>query len=144
MNVTEHSKKGSADEVSLLRLYLLRGGYLLVVVGLGITLWPEFINRSESWELKEGVVQCMLFAFWALCVLGLRYPLQMLPVLLWEVAWKSVWLIVVALPLWASGQMDDSTMGTVNACLLVLIFPFVIPWRFVFANYAKKRGDRWV
>jgi len=92
----------------------------------------------------EGVVQCMLLAFWALCVLGLRYPLKMLPVLLWELAWKSVWLILVALPIWASGQMDDSTMETVNACLLVLIFPFVIPWRFVFANYAKKRGDRWV
>jgi hypothetical protein len=144
MNMTEHSKMGSADEVSLLRLYLLRGGYLLVVVGLGITVWPEVINRSGSWELMEGVVQCMLLAFWALCVLGLRYPLQMLPVLLWELAWKSVWLIVVALPIWASGHMDDSTMETVTTCLLVLIFPFVIPWRFVFANYAKKRGDRLV
>lgn len=143
MNVTEQSKKESPVEVSLLRLYLLRGGYLLIVVGLGITEWPEFINRSGSWELMEGVVQCMLLAFWALCVLGLRYPLQMLPVLLWEVAWKTVWLIVVALPIWASGQMDDSTMDTVIACLLVVVFPFVIPWRFVFVNYVKKPGDRW-
>lgn len=144
MNVTEQSKKGLPGEVSLLRLYLLRGGYLLIVVGLGITKFPEFINRSGSWGLMEGVVQCMLLAFWALCVLGLRYPLQMLPVLLWEVAWKTVWLIVVALPIWASGQMDDSTIDTVNACLLVVVFVFVIPWRFVFANYVKKLGDRWV
>jgi hypothetical protein len=144
MNVTEQSKKVSPSEVSLLRLYLLRGGYLLIVVGLGITKWPEFINRSGSWELMEGIVQCMLLAFWALCVLGLRYPLQMLPVLLWELAWKTVWLIIVALPIWTSGRMDDATMDMVTANLWVVVFPFVIPWRFVFANYAKKHGDRWV
>ncbi|MCC3373768.1 hypothetical protein [Cohnella sp. REN36] len=144
MNVTEQSKKVSPNEVSLLRLYLLRGGYLLIVVGLGITKWPEFFNRSGSWELMEGIVQCMLLAFWALCVLGLRYPLQMLPVLLWELAWKTVWLIIVALPIWTSGRMDDATMDMVTANLWVVIFPFVIPWRYVFANYAKKRGGRWV
>lgn len=139
----EYTRNGSAGEVSLLRLYLLRGLYLLVVVGLGIQVWPGIINQSGSWELMEGVVQCMLLAFWALCVLGLRYPLQLLPVLLWEVAWKSVWLILVALPIWASGQMDDVTMETVAASLLVVIFPFIIPWRFVFAHYVRKRGDRW-
>ncbi|KIL38124.1 hypothetical protein SD70_28430 [Gordoniibacillus kamchatkensis] len=144
MNVTEQSKKVSPSEVSLLRLYLLRGGYLLIVVGLGITKWPEFINRSGSWELMEGIVQCMLLAFWALCVLGLRYPLQMLPVLLWELAWKTVWLIIVALPIWTSGRMDDATMDMVTANLWVVVFPFVIPWRFVFANYVRKLGDRWV
>lgn len=144
INMTEHSKMRLADKVTLLRLYLLRGGYLLVVVGLGIKIWPEVINRSGSWELMDGVVQCMLLAFWALCVLGLRYPLQMLPVLMWELAWKSIWLILVALPIWASGHMDAPTMEMAITILWVVIFPFIIPWRFVFANYVKKRGDRWV
>lgn len=142
-NMTEDNKMGSAGEVSLLRLHLLRGFYLLVVVGLGLKVWPGVINRSESWELMEGVVQCMLVAFWALSILGLRYPLQMLPVLLWELAWKSVWLIIIVLPMWISGQMDDSTTETAITCLWVVILPFVIPWRFVFINYVKKRGDRW-
>nr|AYQ75729.1 hypothetical protein EAV92_18705 [Cohnella candidum] len=130
-------------EVSLLRLYLLRLGYLIVVVGLGLNVWPEIINRSGSWELMEGVVQCMLLAFWSLCVLGLRYPLQVLPVLLWEVAWKTVWLLLVALPVWTSGQIDDATMEMAISILWVVIFPFLIPWRFVFANYVKKRGNLW-
>jgi hypothetical protein len=135
------------NEVSLLRLYLLRALYLLIVMGLAIVQWPEvlhqFINQEKSWELMEGVVACMLTAFSALSILGLRYPLQMLPLLLWELVWKSIWLIVVALPLWSAGQMDESTWATVSACLIVVIFPFVIPWRFVFAHYVKKRGDRW-
>ncbi|SES46152.1 hypothetical protein [Psychrobacillus sp. OK032] len=133
-------------EVSLFRLYLLRALYLLIVVGLGIVQWPEvinqFIQQENSWELMDGVVACMLTAFSLLSILGLRYPLQMLPLLLWELVWKSIWLIVVALPLWSAGQMDESTLATAYACLMVVIVPFVIPWRFVFAHYVKKRGDR--
>ncbi|MDQ0193062.1 hypothetical protein [Paenibacillus wynnii] len=131
------------NEVSLFRLYLLRGLYLLIIVGLGIVVWPGVIHQEEPWELMEGVVACMLAAFSALSVLGLRYPLQMLPLLLWELVWKSIWLIVVALPLWFSGQMDESTWATASSCLLVVIFPFVIPWRYVFTHYVKKHGDRW-
>ena len=134
-------------EVSLFRLYLLRALYLLIIVGLGIVWWPEvihqFIYQEKSWELMEGVVASMLTAFSVLSILGLRYPLQMLPLLLWELVWKSIWLIVVALPLWSAGQMDESTWATAYACLMVVIVPFVIPWRFVFAHYVKKRGDRW-
>ncbi|MGG4142482.1 hypothetical protein ABEW34_05065 [Paenibacillus algorifonticola] len=135
------------NEVSLLRLYLLRALYLLVVVGLGIVQWPvvieQIIHQEKSWELMDGVVACMLTSFSILSILGLRYPLQMLPLLLWELGWKSIWLIVVALPLWTAGQMDESTWETASACLLVVIFPFIIPWRYVFANYVKKRGERW-
>jgi len=32
----------------------------------------------------EAAVACMLAAFLALSVLGSRYPLQMLPLLMWE------------------------------------------------------------
>ncbi|TFE22815.1 hypothetical protein [Cohnella luojiensis] len=131
------------NEVSLFRLYLLRAMYLLIVVGLGIVVWPGVIYREEPWELMEGVVQCILVAFSALSVLGLRYPLQMLPLLLWELVWKLIWLIVVALPLWSAGQMDESTLAIASSCLWVVIIPFVIPWRYVFAHYVKKRGDRW-
>src|SRR4051812_22940326 len=141
--MNSNKKTAKMNEVSLFRLYLLRMLYLLIVVGLGIVQWPEVIHQEKSWELMEGVVACMLTAFSALSVLGLRYPLQMLPLLLWELVWKSIWLIVVALPLWSAGQMDESTWATASASLIVVIVPFVIPWRFVFAHYVKKRGDRW-
>jgi hypothetical protein len=145
MNQSKNTAK--MNEVSLFRLYLLRALYLFIVVGSAIVRWPEVIqqviHQEKSWELMDGVVACMLTAFSVLSILGLRYPLQMLPLLLWELVWKSIWLIVVALPLWLSGQMDESTWATASACLLVVIVPFVIPWRFVFEHYVKKRGDRW-
>jgi hypothetical protein len=132
------------NEVSLFRLYLLRALYLLVVVGLGMMIWPGVIHRNQPWELMEGVVACMLAAFSLTAALGLRYPLQMLPVLFWELLWKSIWLGVVAFPLWRSGQMDAATRETASNCLMVVIIPFIIPWRYVFDRYVKKPAERWL
>jgi hypothetical protein len=70
------------NEVSLFRLYVLRAMYLFIAVGLGVYLWPGVLNPQKHWELMEGQASCMLAAFSLLCVLGLRFPLQMLPVLL--------------------------------------------------------------
>jgi hypothetical protein len=76
--------------------------------------------------------------------LGIRYPLQMLPMLLFELLWKAIWLLAVALPLWSAHHLDPDTMDTVNACLMgVVLCLIVIPWPYVLANYAKKPGDRW-
>jgi ABC-2 type transport system ATP-binding protein len=90
--------------------------------------------------VRESIVKGMI-AY--VNILGLRYPLQMIPVLLWELLWKTLWLLIAALPLWTSGQMNDATRETVISCLLVVIFPFVIPWRYMLANYVKKQGNRW-
>ncbi|MDB5756141.1 MAG: hypothetical protein JWR56_2569 [Massilia sp.] len=131
------------NEVSLFRLYLLRAMYLLVSIGLGLVVWPQILFQSKPWELKEGVVFRMLGAFHLMAVLGLRYPLQMLPALLWELSWKVIWLGVVALPQWSAGTIDTSTRATAGDCLWVVILPFVIPWGYVYQHYLKKPGDRW-
>ena len=141
-HMPQHASTG-INKVSLVRLYLLRALYLLIVVGLGVVVWRDIVQRDRPWELMEGVVACMLAAFSALSVLGLRHPLQMLPLLLWELAWKSIWLLAVALPLWLTGQMDEAAWATTSACLMVVIIPFVIPWRHVLAHCVMKRGDRW-
>ncbi|QDQ25381.1 hypothetical protein FNU76_02870 [Chitinimonas arctica] len=131
-------------EISLFRLYLLRAMYLFIVVGFGLFMWPSILRNHQSWELMEGVVNCMLVAFWTLSVLGLRYPLQMLPILLWELIWKSLWLLAVALPQWSSGHMDQATQANVIACAVVVLIPFVIPWRYFITHYLKKAGDPWL
>jgi len=76
-------------------------------------------------------------------LLGVRYPLQMLPVLLFEVGWKAIWTAVVVLPLWRTGQLDAATLQVFYACLVVLIVVAVIPWRYVVSQYVMKQGDPW-
>ncbi len=135
------------NEVSLFRLYLLRAVYLFIAVGLAVFKLPGVIEQAVSpdgsWELMEGVVACMQVTFGLLALLGLRYPLQMLPVLLWEMIWKSLWLLIVALPLWRSGQMDEATLTTAYNCMVGIIVPIAMPWSYVFAQYIRKPGDRW-
>jgi hypothetical protein len=86
----------------------------------------------------------MLAAMPLLALLGLRYPLKMLPLLFFEMLWKAIWLVLVALPLWtAHRSIDADTQQTIQACLMVAIFPFLIPWRYVFTTFVLQPGDRW-
>jgi hypothetical protein len=137
----------SRPDVSLVQLYLLRAAYLLLVVGLGLSVWPPLIRR-EPWALTlcpwNGVGNSLLAALSVLAILGLRYPLKMLPLLLFEVTWKSIWLLGVALPTWTTHSPIDADMAqTIQACFMAIVFPIVIPWRYVFASFAQHAGDRW-
>ena len=83
------------SEVSLARLYALRAMYLLVVVGGAIVFLPQLIGHEQT---ARGVIPSMLAGVWVLACFGLRYPLQMLPLLLFELVWKTIWLIDYGLP----------------------------------------------
>ncbi len=129
-----------SEEASMFRLYLMRLLYLLNFALLGLDVWPVIINHKGEWDPMHGVA----FSFWAalsaLSGLGLRYPLRMLPLLLLQLFYKSVWLIAVALPLSSAGRSTNLTKPFVIGIVLDLI---VIPWPYVLANYVKKPGDRW-
>ncbi len=129
--------------ISLFRLYALRAAYLIVAGGIALTIWPLLINHKPEWPLMNGVVCSLLAAVSVLAALGIRYPLQMLPVLLFEILWKAIWLIAVALPLWRADALDARTMETVRDCLPVVILVAVMPWRYAIARFVSSPGDRW-
>lgn len=130
-------------EVSLFRLYLLRGVYLLIAVAQGLNTWPGIFQSDRVWGLEEGLIMSMMGALTALSWLGLRYPLQMLPLLLWEVFFKTMWLVVVALPAWLNGRFDASMVMPAIACGMVVIVYIAIPWDYVVSNYILRKGDPW-
>jgi hypothetical protein len=130
-------------DVSVYRLFALRAGYLLLAAGLAATVWPLLIDHSPQWPLMNGVVCSMLAAVSIIAAFGIRYPLQMLPILLFEVAWKSIWLIAVALPLWSANQLDARTWETVSDCLVAAILIPLIPWRYVISHYVTRPGEAW-
>ena len=139
----DRQDSAAAAQVWPPRLYALRAGYLLLGAGLAVTEWPSLLRGSQSWPLMEGVVHCMLAALPILTFVGIRYPVQMLPLLLFESAWKLIWLAVVALPLWITDRMDQATWNVAFACLFVVVVLAVIPWRYVTAHYGTERGERW-
>ena len=91
------------SEVSLWRLYLLRGMYLLLAVGLALMVWPSIIAPPDSIANAKTVIRSLLGALALLSVLGLRYPLKMLPLLLFELLWKVIWVVAFALRMWLAG-----------------------------------------
>lgn len=131
-------------EVSLFRLYVLRLLYLMISLFLGSQVGPALIHHTAHWDVMHGVGFATLGALSVLSLLGLRYPLQMLPLIFFEVGWKTIWLLAVALPLILAHQVDPNTQESIKACAIgIVLFPLMVPWGYVFANYVKKRGDRW-
>jgi hypothetical protein len=132
-------------ELSIMRLYVLRATYLLVGVGLGVEIWPLILHSAAVPPAHmQGVVRAMLTAVSLLALLGVRYPLQMLPLLLFEFTWKAVWVLAIGFPLWRAGHLDAATGDTWTTCLVSLVlFVLVIPWGHVLRHYARARGDRW-
>ena len=130
-------------EVSLARLYTLRICYLFLVFGLGLMVGPIVLHHTPEYASAHGI-QCSLFA--GLCVtalLGLRYPVKMIPLLLFELTWKAIYLIAFALPLWSAHQINPATAEDIQSVLMVVILIPLIPWLYVFENYFLKHGDRW-
>jgi hypothetical protein len=80
------------SELSPRRMNVVRFGYAFLGVGLSIVKWPIRIQDAASLPVMEGVVACLLTAMSLLAFLGLRYPVGMLPILLFEVAWKLIWI----------------------------------------------------
>src|SRR5688572_1978184 len=130
--------------VSLFRLYLLRAAYLLIVVGLGLMIWPKLLNPPQNVEHMRGVVWALLGTVGVLAAFGLRYPLRMLPVLLFELVWKTTWLVAIGLPHWMNNTFTAATASTWNDNVFgIALCLVVIPWRYVWTHYVKQAGDPW-
>jgi hypothetical protein len=127
---------------SLRRLYAMRGGYLLMGLGLALVKWPLLADASTM-PLYEGVTLSLLTAMSLLAFLGLRYPVKMLPVLLFESLWKLLWLGLVALPNAAAGTLDQAMTEVLVNCSLIVVIAAVTPWRHVWSQLARAAGDRW-
>jgi hypothetical protein len=124
-----------AQEVSLARIYVLRAAYLLLVVGLGGMIVPDVVSHPV---ISRGVIPSLLGAVWVLAFVGLKYPLEMLPLLMFEFAWKSIWMLAYGLPQWSAGQLPTTfAEDSFNIGLGVILMPLVIPWGYVYRHYIK-------
>lgn len=131
------------SDITTLRLYLLRAMYLLMAAGLAITVWPGILVPGEVSHMGS-VVRSMLGALALMSLWGLRYPVQMLPILLFEFAWKVIWVVAFGLGPWLDGTLDPARQETFFACLMgIVLVPIAVPWGYVLRHYIRAAGDRW-
>ncbi|WP_395374694.1 hypothetical protein [Marinicella sp. W31] len=127
------------SEVSTWRLYAMRFLYLLTFIGIGFSSWSAIISPGpEAWDPLHGVA----FSFWAayatLMLFGVFIPLRMLPLLLLQLLYKSIWLLGVGLPLYSAGPLDANTQDLFYACAIgATLDLLIIPWPYVYKYYIK-------
>lgn len=131
------------NAVPVWRLNALRAVYALIAIAMGAMTWPAILMHSGDWSFLGGVVKCMLGALTLLSLVGIRYPLQMLPLLFWELVWKTIWLFAVALPAWMANSINAEMAEDIFATALVVLVYAAIPWRYVFDHYVTRHGDSW-
>jgi hypothetical protein len=131
------------DRLPTFRLNMMRAGYLLMAVGLIIVKWPLLLHAA-SMPVMDGAIVCILTAMSLLALVGLRYPIGMLPILLFEVLWKVLWLAIVALPHLIADDMDEATGELMFSVLFVIAILAVTPWDYVWKRFVTGRGDNWI
>ncbi len=93
------------------------------------TVFSNDLAYSEAIRL----VGALWGAIFILSILGLFFPRQMSLVLLFQLIYKSTWLLFVALPALVNHQPYPKSMA-VFFIVWVLILPFVIPWNVLFGQ----------
>ena len=131
-------------DVSMIRLYVLRVSYLIMTIGIFVQFWPNILHHPVDVENIRGALRCALGTVGVLALIGIRYPLKMLPVLFFELIWKSIWVLSFGLPRWRANVWDADTKDTWNTCVAsVIFFLIIIPWGYVWRHWIVERGDPW-
>ena len=86
------------DGVRRINVYLLRVLYLLMATLLAMDVWTYIFGHQGLWDNREGIVWSVWAGFSTLAILGVFHPLKMIPILLLEIFYKTLWLILVAYP----------------------------------------------
>jgi len=132
------------EHLSSVRINLLRGVFLLIAIAMGVQIWPGIMRHPSDVEHMRGVSRSFLGALTLLSLLGVRYPVKMLPLLFFEFTWKAIWVASFGIPLWINHQLTPDTADTLKACLMgVVLVPLVLPWDYVVRTYVREAGDPW-
>ena len=135
----------SRPELPLYRLYVLRASYLLIGLAQGSRTWPAILAiTTRPWDFWHGVGMSFLGALTLLCFLGVRYPVRMMPLLIFEFTWKLIWVLAAWLPPYLGHTLDPDIADSFSGIFLgVVIVPLVLPWGYLWKTYVTTPGDRW-
>ncbi len=131
--------KRGEHEVSLVRLYVLRAVALFFAVDGLFTKLPDVIHPDPA---SRGIIASLLAGLWVSSFLTVRYPLRMMPIFLFEIVWKTLWLIDYGAPQWLAGT-GSPRLG--RDLFEIGFFPLpialIIPWGYVWRRFVKRTAD---
>ena len=107
--------------------------------GLGMVFVPDLVISMLKFPNQDPIVfgafGCMLIASGILAILGLRSPLKFVPLLLFQLFYKTIWFVAVLLPFLLANEMQ------MYVVVFILIFAsyiigdlIAIPFSYIFAR----------
>ncbi len=129
---------------STVRWGWLRFMYVYTIVGaggfgLGLLAIPGTIRSVAGTPSGDavtvGVTGSLYLAFGLVSILGLRAPLQCVPVLLMQLVYKVVWFVAVLLPLLVAGKVPAYALVVAGVFATYVIGDLIaIPFARLFAK----------
>ena len=123
-------------EVSPARLFVLRAFCILFFLAGPFIALPDVIAPDPA---SRGLMSSIVAGFWVMSILGLRDPLRIMPIFLFEFAWKMIWLLAFGLPRWWSGAAAPhlrQDLWEIGAFPFLLVL--IIPWGYVWRHYIRR------
>lgn len=131
------------DGVRSIHLVLLRVLYLLMVLFVATDAWGTILRHEGGWDPTRAVAWCVWATYPTLALLGLWHPLRMLPLLLFTIGYKALWLAVVAWPLWRAGTLAGSPAeGMAMVFLWTPLAVVAVPWGYVWRHFVLPARPR--
>jgi hypothetical protein len=114
-----------------------------MAIVLGTEQWSYLLGGTAEWSDWKGLGHSMLATLGLLAVAGVFHPLKLLPLMLFELFWKSVWLLAVALPAWLEGRLVPDIVNVRASCVGIGILMVLVPWQYVWWRYIKQPIEPW-
>jgi hypothetical protein len=124
------------EGVPRFNVYLLRLLFALTLLFVGSDSWGGIVRHHGPWDPVRAAAVCMWAGYSLLSLFGIFRPLRWLPIVLFEIVYKTTWLIVVAWPLWRANALWGTPAGEMAAAFLWLPLALIAtPWKYVFETY---------
>lgn len=132
-----------APAVPLWKTWGLRLFFAGLVFVIGRWQLIYILEGPSDWTPWRGVGHSFLFALAILSIGGMFRPLALLPIMIFEIVWKVVWLLAVALPLWMAGEQIPGVVSIKGSIIGSCLIATVIPWKYVWWRYFKQPLEPW-
>lgn len=124
------------DSVRPIQIYLLRLVFALTFVFVGTSSWSAIAGHTGEWKPLSAVAFSVWAAYSTLSVLGIFKPLRMLPLIAFQIFYKTIWLCIVAYPLWRNGTLIGSEVEQMTRTFLWIWLPIIaMPWKYFFTGF---------
>ena len=133
------------EGVRPINIYLLRVLYFLMFAFVGLDSWRSIIAHQGPWDHVRAVAWCVWAAYPTLSFFGIINPLRWLPIVIFMIFYKVLWVVAVAYPLWRAGTLVGSPADEMaHVFIWAPVVAVFVPWGYVFKNYVVRSKTRQV